>query len=213
MGNNFLFRESSNARPVRANPDTDAFLRAVVDVNPECISLIAPDGRLMRLNPAGLRMIEAETWDAVDGANMLDFIAPEHRDAWREHHARVCQGESLTLKFDLVGLRGGRRTAEAHAAPIELSDRIFSELAIIRDISDWANTARALEHANKALREAVNERSHELESTRSQLKESELRFSLLVSGVTDYAIFMLDLDGNIVSWNAGAEHIKGYSAR
>ncbi len=44
------------------------------------------------------------------------------------------------------------------------------------------------------------------------VRESEERFRLLVEGVTDYAIFMLDPSGHIVSWNAGAEHIKGYRA-
>jgi len=38
------------------------------------------------------------------------------------------------------------------------------------------------------------------------------RFQLLVEGVKDYAILMLDPDGRIVSWNGGAERIKGYSA-
>ena len=42
------------------------------------------------------------------------------------------------------------------------------------------------------------------------LEESEERFRLLVEGVTDYAIFMLDKTGHIVSWNLGAERIKGY---
>jgi PAS domain S-box-containing protein len=42
------------------------------------------------------------------------------------------------------------------------------------------------------------------------LQQSEEMFRLLVSGVKDYAIFMLDPEGNIVSWNAGAERIKGY---
>ncbi|MGE5538454.1 MAG: PAS domain S-box protein [Gemmatimonas sp.] len=44
------------------------------------------------------------------------------------------------------------------------------------------------------------------------LRESEERFRLLVDGVKDYAIYMLDPVGNIVSWNAGAERIKGYRA-
>ena len=43
------------------------------------------------------------------------------------------------------------------------------------------------------------------------LKESEERFRILVQGVRDYAIFMLDPEGRIVSWNEGAHRIKGYS--
>jgi PAS domain S-box-containing protein len=45
------------------------------------------------------------------------------------------------------------------------------------------------------------------------LRQSEERIRLLVSEVTDYAILMLDPNGHIVSWNAGAERIKGYQAQ
>src|SRR4030095_1686949 len=44
------------------------------------------------------------------------------------------------------------------------------------------------------------------------LRESEERFRLRVEGVQDYAIFMLDPQGNITTWNTGAERIKGYTA-
>ena len=44
------------------------------------------------------------------------------------------------------------------------------------------------------------------------LRQSEERFRLLVDAVEDYAIYMLDPVGRIVSWNAGAERIKGYTA-
>jgi PAS domain S-box-containing protein len=44
------------------------------------------------------------------------------------------------------------------------------------------------------------------------LLEAERRFRILVQGVTDYAIFMLDPDGRIANWNSGAERIKGYKA-
>jgi PAS domain S-box-containing protein len=43
-----------------------------------------------------------------------------------------------------------------------------------------------------------------------QLRDSEERFRLMVSGIKDYAIFMLDPEGRVASWNQGAEHIKGY---
>jgi PAS domain S-box-containing protein len=47
---------------------------------------------------------------------------------------------------------------------------------------------------------------------RGDLARSEERFRLLVDSVLDYAIFMLDVDGCVVSWNAGAKRLKGYSA-
>jgi PAS domain S-box-containing protein len=51
-------------------------------------------------------------------------------------------------------------------------------------------------------------RQHALE----ELKASERQFRLLVNGVVDYAIFMLDPNGIVTNWNAGAERIKGYKA-
>lgn len=44
------------------------------------------------------------------------------------------------------------------------------------------------------------------------LRESEERFRLLVEGVQEYAIFQLDPDGNVISWNAGAQRLKGYDS-
>jgi PAS domain S-box-containing protein len=44
------------------------------------------------------------------------------------------------------------------------------------------------------------------------LCESEAKFRLLVSSVKDYAIFMIDPSGNVMSWNEGAKNIKGYDA-
>ena len=45
------------------------------------------------------------------------------------------------------------------------------------------------------------------------LYESERNFRLLVEGITDYAIYMLDLKGHVANWNKGAERIKGYKAK
>ena len=44
------------------------------------------------------------------------------------------------------------------------------------------------------------------------LRESEERFRLFVNNVRDYALFQLDIEGNIATWNSGAEHILGYTA-
>ena len=70
---------------------------------------------------------------------------------------------------------------------------------------------------NESLEEKVEERTAALtaeiaEHTRTEdaLRKSEEQFRLLVEGVTDYALFMLDPDGRVASWNAGAERIKGF---
>ena len=42
------------------------------------------------------------------------------------------------------------------------------------------------------------------------MRRSEERFRLLIEGVSEYAIFMLDPNGLVVTWNVGAERIKGY---
>ena len=50
------------------------------------------------------------------------------------------------------------------------------------------------------------------ESRLEALRQSDRLFRLLVQGLTDHAIFMLDSDGHIRNWNSGAQHIKGYTA-
>src|SRR5258707_11442298 len=45
------------------------------------------------------------------------------------------------------------------------------------------------------------------------LLDSERNFRLLVDGISDYAIYMLDPKGHVTNWNRGAERIKGYKTR
>ncbi|HEY5305461.1 MAG TPA: PAS domain S-box protein [Pseudolabrys sp.] len=59
----------------------------------------------------------------------------------------------------------------------------------------------------KVTRDLTERHAHEL-----ALRQSQEQFQLLVEGVTDYAIFMLDPQGRVTNWNAGAQRIKGYSA-
>ena len=56
-------------------------------------------------------------------------------------------------------------------------------------------------------RDVTERKEHE-----QALRDSERRFELLVSSVEDYAIYMLDLEGRITTWNAGARRFKGYDA-
>ena len=58
---------------------------------------------------------------------------------------------------------------------------------------------------------AIEEVTARVHSERT-LRESEERFRLVVEGVREYAIFQLDREGNVASWNAGAQRLKGYEA-
>jgi PAS domain S-box-containing protein len=68
---------------------------------------------------------------------------------------------------------------------------------------------RDLEQANRLLHEDIAARSR----TERMLADSERRFRLMVESVVDYAIFMLDAEGAVASWNAGAQRITGYEAQ
>ncbi|MEJ0015809.1 MAG: PAS domain S-box protein [Acetobacteraceae bacterium] len=80
------------------------------------------------------------------------------------------------------------------------------------DITDRKMLEIRLLATGEALEARVRERAQELEASYARLHETERRFRVLVEGVTDYAIFMLDPDGYVVNWNPGAERLKGYSA-
>ena len=61
-----------------------------------------------------------------------------------------------------------------------------------------------LQQLNETLEQRVQEGTQQVKETFAKLQESERGFRLLVQGVTDYAICMLDPDGVVSNWNSGA---------
>jgi len=80
-----------------------------------------------------------------------------------------------------------------------------------REIAARGQAEQQLQQLNETLEQRAEERARELAVSLTALEETERRFRLLVEGVTDYAIYMLDPLGNIVNWNPGARRIKGYT--
>jgi PAS domain S-box-containing protein len=75
--------------------------------------------------------------------------------------------------------------------------------------------ARALpapRHREEVNRELPRQHLDDARTT-EKLRESEERFQVLIESIQDYAIYILDPDGFVISWNPGAQRIKGYSAK
>jgi PAS domain S-box-containing protein len=72
--------------------------------------------------------------------------------------------------------------------------------------------AATQQHRGEAIARTNREQASRSHEASARLEESEQRFRLLVDSVVDYAIFMLDVDGYVTSWNSGAQRIKGYTA-
>jgi PAS domain S-box-containing protein len=106
------------------------------------------------------------------------------------------------------------------------STLVMTGLVLSAVIGERERAAAQLRVANEQLALRVDDRTLEAETINRALREelalrdqreeilrqSEERFRFLVDGVKDYAIFMLDASGNVVSWNTGAQNIYGYAA-
>jgi PAS domain S-box-containing protein len=104
---------------------------------------------------------------------------------------------------ELVGaLSFGGKKREFLAEQRQIGREIAAQLSIAMSMAKLVGAARV--HAAE-LEQRVLERT-------ATLRQSEERFRLVVEAVRDYAIFMLDPQGTVVSWNAGAERFKGYRA-
>ena len=120
-------------------------------------------------------------------------------------------------------IRGGEAMAErpdgtrvpfmAYPTPLhDASGRLVGAVNMLVDLTPTKEADEALNRLNEMLEQRVEERTRQLTEAMTHLRDNERRFRLFVGSVTDYAIFMLDAEGLITNWNAGAERIKGYRA-
>ena len=80
----------------------------------------------------------------------------------------------------------------------------------VREVAARKDAEEQLQELNRNLEQRAAQRAEQLAASVIKLEESERRFRMLVEGVTDYAIYMLDPTGTVVNWNPGAQRIKGY---
>jgi len=125
-------------------------LRAIIEAEPECLKLVAADGTILEMNPAGLAMMEADTPDQVKGKSIYAFVVPEYRPALQAVSERVFEGETGMIEFEIIGLRSTRRWVESRIAPLmDKTGKITSLLAVTRDITEHKKLEGQLRHAQK----------------------------------------------------------------
>ena len=152
------------------------------------IYMLDPSGIVTSWNP-GAQRFKGYTSAEIIGRHFSRFYSEEDRAAGIPGLALRSAAE--TGKFEAEGWRirndGSRFWAYVVIDAIRATDgKLIGFAKITRDLTE----RRAAEEA---------------------LRQSEQQFRLLVQGVTDYAIYMLDTKGYISSWNAGAQRIKGYT--
>lgn len=162
----------------------------LVDGVTDCaIYMLDPDGSVASWNSGAERITGFRARDVI-GKNFSMFFRREDRQT----------GMPARLLDDVR--KHGRIESEGWR---ERSDRSrFWCVAVIEPIHDEQGSFIGFANVTRD----VTER----EAARAALAESERQLRLLVRGVTDYALFMLDPNGIVVSWNSGAERIKGYQA-
>jgi PAS domain S-box-containing protein len=102
----------------------------------------------------------------------------------------------------------------AMTVPLIARERVFGAITFVAAESGHHYGSEDVRFAEDLARRAATaiDTARRFGQQTSATARSEERFHMLVDNVRDYAIFMLDIDGNVVTWNEGAKRIKGYEA-
>jgi diguanylate cyclase (GGDEF)-like protein/PAS domain S-box-containing protein len=171
VGRNVTEQKRAEAR-MRAS---ESRLRAIVDNEPECVKLLDGEGNLLDMNPAGLRMIEAEDLGPLRGKCIYGLVAPPHQNDFRDLVRRVAGGQEQALEFEMIGLKGTRRWMEVRAVPLrDEASGMTLVLAITRDITDRRRAETQLRESEARFRALT-----ELSSDWYWEQDGEYRFTRL----------------------------------
>ncbi|MDC2858512.1 MULTISPECIES: hybrid sensor histidine kinase/response regulator [unclassified Delftia] len=168
---------------------------AALEAFPDAVFVVGLDGRLARCNRHALSLLE-HSGDALEGSVFEDrFVASSGRAGWFNSQCEPAGAARQARLWPLLTCTGRERPVASCSSRVRLGDGSLALLLSVREADAPPSGA------SQAL--AVPSRS-------SPLSSAERSFALLVQSVTDCAIYMLDPEGRIVSWNLGAKRIKGY---
>jgi PAS domain S-box-containing protein len=174
--------------PGAAAPVKIDYWALVQSIEDYAIFLLDPSGHIVSWN-GGARKLTGYAAQEIIGEHFSRFYTAEAvARAWPDYEL---QQAALTGRFEDEGWR------------VRNDGTTFWSNVVITAVRDEAGVLTGFA---KITRDLTAQREYV-----EALRQSEERFRLLVDSVKDYAIFMLDPDGCVVSWNAGAARIKGYT--
>ena len=157
-------------RAEESQKKTERFLLAIIDTEPDCVKLLAPDCTVQMMNKAGLEMVEVDSPDQIIGHPAYEFIAPEYRNGVIAAAEAVIKGAEGSFEFETVGMKGRRLWLQTHAVPFRDEQGVITSiLGITRDITSQkiaeqalADQQKELEELNRTLEQRVEESVAEL---------------------------------------------------
>lgn len=173
---------------MHANQTTDASYRLLIQsVVDYAIYMLTPEGVVSNWN-TGAQRAKGYTAEEIVGRHFSVFYDQAQRE--NGHPDQNLEIAKSTGRFEAQGWRV-KKDGTAFWAHVVIDAVRDSDGELV----GFAKITRDCTEQHEAL---LAQREH------------ERRFRLLVKGVSDYAIYMLDLDGHVVNWNSGAERAKGY---
>jgi formate hydrogenlyase transcriptional activator len=176
--------------PAKDTSENTELLRAVFECAPDAILIVDTQGRITAVNGTAERLFGYQR-DGLIGQS-IELLIPAR---FRRDHPRYVKdyqaaphSRPMGADLKLFGLRrdGTEFPVDVMLSSLPTKSETLS-LAVVRDITQ---------------RRAIEQR----------LEQTQQHFRAIVEGARDYAIFMLDPEGNVVTWNPGAELIQGYSS-
>jgi two-component system, cell cycle sensor histidine kinase and response regulator CckA len=129
---------------------SDTRWKALFETEPDALLVVAGDGALREVNPAGLLLFEAERPTEVVGRTLSEFLAPSHREAFRSYVKRVRGGHKGSLEVEMAGLKGGARTVMVWAVPLDKKPGSGASLLVLaRDVTEQRELEADLRESRK----------------------------------------------------------------
>ncbi|MEP6750303.1 MAG: PAS domain S-box protein [Bacteroidota bacterium] len=164
--------------------------KAVLEASPDGIVIANSNGEIVLVNKQTEQLLGYSREELID--QEADILLP-HNTKEKYFQLRSSYLLNPGAREMGTGVQTWLLTKENKKVPVEIS---FSPLMINNELLVLAS-----------LRDITVRRQNE-----ELLEKTRVNFEMLVNGVENYSIFMVDKDGLVTSWNEGAEKIKGYSA-